>query len=124
MGAGVLVISFEPVERLPAYRGAKGWRFPVVSDPTRASYSAFGLGSAGWRGLWGPRVIRRYLGLLLRGYRIERSEADIHQLGGDFIVNVSGKLVYSHRSRDPADRPSLSEWFSALERASLARPGA
>ncbi len=35
LGAEVVVVSFEPVERLPAYRRLHGWPFPVVSDPAR-----------------------------------------------------------------------------------------
>jgi hypothetical protein len=114
MGAEVLVVSFEPVELLPGYRTLHGWPFPVVSDPERAAYSAFGLGSAGWTELLGPRVLLRYARLILRGYRIRGTAGDVHQLGGDFVLGPERRLVYVHRSADPADRPPVSALLNAL----------
>lgn len=124
LGAGVLAISFEPVERLPMHRETLELPFPIVSDPTRAAYEAFGLGSADWRRLFGLGVIRRYAGLMLRGYRPRRTESDVQQLGGDFVIDARRRLVYAHRSADPADRPPVSEWLSALERACRGGSGA
>jgi hypothetical protein len=114
LGGEVLVISFEPVERLPTYREGHGWPFPVVSDPARAAYRLFGLESAGWGRLLGPRVVARYAGLMLRGYRPRSSDADVHQLGGDFVTDAGRRLVYVHRSVDPADRPPADDLVRAL----------
>jgi hypothetical protein len=122
MGAEVLVVSFEPVERLPGYRSLHGWPFPVASDPERAAYRAFGLESAPWRALLGPRVVARYARLMLQGYRPGYSGADVHQLGGDFVIDGGRRLLYAHRSADPADRPPVSALVSAL--ASAGRPEA
>jgi hypothetical protein len=124
-GAEVIVVSFAPVERLPGYIELHGWPFPVVSDPDRAAYRAFGLESAGWGRLLRPRVWRRYASLMLRGYRLRGSREDVHQLGGDFVVGRDRRLVYAHRSADPADRPSAEELVNALARASApGSPGA
>jgi hypothetical protein len=114
LGAVVLAVSFEPVERLPLYRERHGWVFPVVADPSRAAYRAFGLASAGWTRLLGPRVVGRYLELMLQGYPARPPGADVRQLGGDFVVDDGRRLVYAYRSADPADRPPASELVSAL----------
>jgi hypothetical protein len=114
LGAEVVVVSFEPAARLPGYRELHGWPFPVVSDPERVAYRAFGLESAGWRDLLAPRVLKRYAQLLLQGYRVRWSGADLHQLGGDFVIDRGRRLIYAHRSLDPADRPPVSELLSAL----------
>jgi AhpC/TSA antioxidant enzyme len=121
LGGEVLVISFEPAERLPSYRLQHGWPFPVVSDPQRTAYQAVGLGSAGWGRLLGPKVVARYAGLMLRGYRPRPSDADVHQLGGDFVIDAAHRLVYVHRSVDPADRPPAADLVRALEWARGAR---
>ena len=41
----------------------------------------------------------------------------IHVMGGDFIVNSSGKLVFAYRMKDgiPKDRPLLEKTLNALE---------
>jgi peroxiredoxin len=116
MGAEVLVVSFEPVERLPAYRALHGWPFPVVSDPDRAAYRAFGLGSAGWSTLLRPRVMLRYAALLLQGYRQRTSDEDVHQLGGDFVLDADRRVAYAHRSTDPVDRPPAGDLVEVVRR--------
>ena len=120
-GGEVVVISFEPPERLPTYIDAHGWRFPVVSDPSRESYKAFGLGSADWRTLLGPKVVLKYAALLARGYRPRATDSDVRQLGGDFVIDAGRRIVFGHRSNDPADRPSAKVLLRAL-RASSADP--
>jgi AhpC/TSA antioxidant enzyme len=122
-GADVLVVSFEPVGRLPGYRALHGWPFAVVSDPELAGYRAFGLGSAGWRSLLRPRVVARYAGLMLRGYRPRATEGDVHQLGGDFVIDARRRLVYVHRSVDPADRPPVDDLVRALATGGRAAVG-
>lgn len=114
LGAEVVVVSFEPAARLPGYRALHGWPFPVVSDPERLAYRAFGLESAAWRDLLAPRALKRYGQLLLQGYRLRWSGADVHQLGGDAVLDPKRRLIYVHRSLDPADRPPVSELLSAL----------
>lgn len=107
-GADVLVISFSPPEGIPRYVAAHGWRFPVVSDPRREAYRAFGLESGSWWRVAGPRVIGRYLWLLVRGRKLRKPSAgdDFKQLGGDFVLDADRRLVYAHPSRDPTDRPT------------------
>lgn len=113
-GAEVVAVSFEPFERLAPYIEAHGWPFPVVADPDGSAYRAFGLGSAGWLQLLRPRVIRRYLGLMARGRRPRASRGDVHRLGGDFVVDRERRVLFAHRSTDPADRPPVSALVRAL----------
>lgn len=42
---------------------------------------------------------------------------DIHLMGGDFITNSTGTLVFTHASTTPSDRPSLQQILSALDAA-------
>ena len=32
---------------------------------------------------------------------------DIHQMGGDFIIDSEGRLKFAYRSPNPSDRPSI-----------------
>lgn len=40
---------------------------------------------------------------------------DLHLMGGDFIVDSLGKLVLTHPSATPKDRPTLEQILTALD---------
>lgn len=89
--------------------------FPVLVDEARQAYEAWGLRRASVAGVWlDPRVWARYLALIARGERVRRVGADTLQLGGDFIVDRDGIIVYSRaQSRD--DRPPVSRLVAVAE---------
>ena len=107
MNVEVVVVSFVTPERLGRYLQHKPWKFKVLADPDRVFYRAFGLESAGWLRLLRPRVLLKYLELLVRVRVPSMAEEDVHQLGGDFVLNGGGEVIFEHRSQDPADRPSV-----------------
>jgi hypothetical protein len=72
-----------------------------------------------------PGVILRYLRLIFRGWRpqLVREGEDILQLGGDFVVDREGHLIYAYRSAEPTDRPSVEALLQAMpELSSPATP--
>ncbi len=85
--------------------------FPIVSDPDRAAYQAFGLERTPWFTFFRPKVIWGYLRLMFQGTRLQTPYAgeDVRQLGGDFILNRTGELLFSFRNPDPTARPSIAE---------------
>lgn len=119
LGGEVLVVTFSPPERIADYVAAHGWPFPVVADPERAAYRAFDLREGSWWSVSGPRVIRRYLSLMVRG-RMPKKPAkgdDVWQLGGDFVLDAQRRLVYVLRSHDSADRPPAEDLVQAMRQA-------
>lgn len=42
---------------------------------------------------------------------------DVHVMGGDFLTDFSGKLVYVHKSCVPSDRPTTEQVLSVLDAA-------
>jgi hypothetical protein len=56
----------------------------------------------------------QYLKLMLRDKMPQRPQEDVHQLGGDFILDSTGRVVYEYRSQDPADRPDLAKLLQVL----------
>lgn len=113
LGAEVLVISFVEPARLQQYLKLRPWRFRVLTDPGRNAYQSFGLGRAKWHQLLRPRVLARYVALILRGRMPHRAQEDIFQLGGDFVLDKKGQVVFEYRSIDPADRPDVSALLEA-----------
>ncbi len=120
LGAEVLVVSFTPPAQVAAYLQGNPLPFPTVSDPELKAYQAFGLGRTTFGAILHPRVLGRFLKLILRGWLPWRPDQgqDPFQLGGDFIIDGRGKLVFAHPSADPTDRPSKEELLQALQSAS------
>ncbi len=118
-GAEVVVIAFEPVERLTIYRQQQGWPFPITTDPDRAIYRRFGLESGSWTQIIRPSVAWSYLRLLVSGRRLRRPSpgVDLQQLGGDFVIDPDQTVRYARRSMAPDDRPDPQELLEALDRS-------
>lgn len=119
LGAELLVISSGRPEALATYLAANPWPFPVVADATRESYQAFGLGRTSWRTFLRPRILARYLKLMLGGWLPHRpyDREDLLQLGGDFVLDGQRRLLYAYPSRDPTDRPPPGELVEAVRAA-------
>jgi hypothetical protein len=123
-GCSVLVVSQSKPESLALYVPRQGWHVPVVGDPDRATYRAFGLEQAGILSFFKPGVMWKYARDMLRGYRPKanyRGE-DVLQLGGDFVLDRNRRVVFAHPSADPTDRPSTRALLDAFRRLPSAAP--
>jgi hypothetical protein len=91
---------------------------PVLCDPDRAAYRAFGLEPGGWGMFFRPRVLGRYLRLMFAGWRPHAVAAgeDPRQLGGDFVLSADRRVLFVYRSGDPADRPIVDDLIRPLTR--------
>jgi hypothetical protein len=114
-GVNVLVVSQATPTVLARYLKHHPQPVPVVGDPDRAAYRAFGLERTSWPGLMRPAVLARYLGLMLRGYlfRVPYRGEDVLQLGGDFLLDRVGRVVFAYPSRTATDRPGIDELLAA-----------
>lgn len=111
----MLAIAFAGRERLERYGEEMGLPFPLLHDPDREAYRAYGMDRGGLWDVWGPSTWWAYLELFLRGRRWRGIQADPGQLGGDVIVDPEGRIAYLHRSRRPEDRPDAEEVVRRLE---------
>jgi hypothetical protein len=117
LGTAVFV-AFDPPERLrdSLLRGLEV-PYPLLVDRRRSAYRAWGLERASLLRVWGdPGVWRRYATELAHGARLRRPGADTLQLGGDFVIDRGGTVLYS-RPQQRDDRPPVVELLRALERA-------
>ena len=64
--------------------------------------------------MWGVNSVRAYGRLLRQSRRLERPTGDTLQLGGDFVVDLMGRLAYVYRSRGPDDHPSVEDLLDAV----------
>ena len=115
-GCSVLVVSQAKPEVLSLYLARQGWHVPIVSDPERAGYAAFGLERTGWLTFFRPKVLGGYFRGMLRGSGVKKpyEGEDVLQLGGDFVLDKFRRVIFAYPSADPTDRPGIATIRAAL----------
>ena len=121
VGAVVVGVSFEESSVISRFAERESAPYPILSDPERKAYRAFGLTRGGTTQVWSPNALRTYARGLLRGRLPRLPRADIAQLGGDFVLDPQGRVVYEYRSEESADRPAIDFLLDAV-RAVADRP--
>ncbi len=104
----VLLISFGAIYWAKAWQQETQAPFPMLLDPSRDLYRAYGLESS-VRRTWSPRTIWFYVRQTLRGRTLFKNRGALHQLGGDFIVDSEGIIRFAYYSYDPVDRPGVAD---------------
>jgi len=93
--------------------------FPLVSDPQKVAYKVFELGSAQLKDFLSIKVLWKFMRRILTGWlpSLGYSKDDLFQLGGDFVVDAKGRVVYKFKSSSPADRPTIQFLLEQLQKA-------
>ena len=115
----VVLVTFTDPDNLDGYASRHDLTFPVLTDPTRTAYRAYGFGRGSIGRVWGLRAARRYVELLAAGrWRDLRAPTeDTLQLGGDIVIDADGLLRWGFWGAGPDDRPSVDDLIDAVERA-------
>ena len=121
-GCSILVVAQARPEVLLRYLSRSAWHVPIVSDPELAGYRAFGLERTGRLTFFRPKVLWGYFRGMFRGYGVKTpyEGEDMLQLGGDFVLDRLGRVVFAHPSADPTDRPTIAAIHEAIRGASRA----
>jgi hypothetical protein len=111
LGAELVAVTQSKPEVVAVAVREQPWPHPLLCDPDRAAFRAFGLERGSWGMFFRPHVLGHYLRRMWRGWwpRAPKAGEDLLQLGGDFILDSDGQLVFAHRSADPSDRPGVDE---------------
>jgi hypothetical protein len=112
--ADLVVITFTRARNLPGYRRRFAAPLRVATDENLELYHALGFRRGSIRRVWGLRATRRYVQLLRGGARLERSDEDTLQLGGNAVFDGEGRLVWRYAGAGPDDRPDVDEIIEAL----------
>ena len=111
----VKLVTFEPVDRVAEYVEQFSIEWPVLIDEEKVAYQQFGFGRASSWTLLNPMSCLRYIGLMIRGKMPGKPGGDLHQLGGDVLVDDAGYIRYYVASQTPFDRPSPSEILTMVQ---------
>ena len=114
-------VSFEESSVISRFAELESAPYPILSDPERKAYRAFGLERGGTAQVWSFNALRTYARGLAAGRLPRLPRADITQLGGDFVLDAQGRVVYEHRSEESADRPTIVSLLDAVRAAAKGR---
>jgi len=109
----IAVVTFESGFLAQSYAEETSLAWPLLVDDTRETYRAYGMLSASFWDIWGPKTWWAYLKEILKGQKMKKSEGDLSQRGGDVLIDPDGIVSLHHVGAGPADRPAVE---SILER--------
>jgi peroxiredoxin len=114
LGISIVIVTFEDDYFARQYVAETGLDWPLLIDEQRELYHYYGMLQASFWDLWGPRTWWVYLKELLKGQKLHRPTNDIHQRGGDILIDPDGTVRLHHVGRGPADRPSVEVILNSL----------
>jgi peroxiredoxin len=116
VGCEIAVVTQAKPDMLRLFLDRYPQPLTVVCDPERVVYRAFGLERTSWLTFINPAVIWGYLKLMFRGERVRQPYhgEDVRQLGGDFLLDRTGRVVWAFTSADPTARPTVEQILDVL----------
>ena len=103
----IAVVTFENDFFARSYAEETSLAWPLLFDDTREAYRNYGMLSASFWDIWGPKTWWAYLKEIVKGEKLRKSEGDIFQRGGDVLIDPDGIVVLHHIGVGPADRPAV-----------------
>lgn len=113
----IAVVTFDHGPLAEAYVEETGITWPLLLDEERTLYGAYDMAQANNWTLFRPSTVWHYLKLLAKGRRVHRPGSDVHQLGGDVVINPEGIVRLHYISRDASDRPTVAALLAEVDQA-------
>ena len=114
MGAAIVAVGQGSPADTARFAADLELPYPVLADPNRAAYRAFGLVTGGLGALAGPAAGRGYLRAVLGGAGGGRMVGNARQLPGTFVVDRTGTLRYAHPATHADDTLSAAELLAIV----------
>jgi len=110
-----VVVQAKP-EVLKTFLARHPYPIPFLSDPSLSAYRHFHLKRNSLVSFLRPWEVWNYLKIIFSGYTptLPYEGEDYQQLGGDFLLNRQGEVIYSAKPVGATDRPSAVELLAAI----------
>lgn len=115
-GGDIVAIGMGTPAHAADFRRSSGIEFQLLVAPDTSVHRAAGLAGGDWMKVLGPRAWPSIVRATRKGYRAKRTGADMSQLGGTFVIDTEGAVVWEHRARHSGDNSSSAEIVAALRR--------
>ena len=93
--------------------------FPLYLDMERVLYRTVGLRRT-LKASWNLTIFIYYADAVMAGRKDRKAYSgdDLTVMGGDFIVDSSGQLLFAHPSKEQYDRPYVAKLLETLRQCS------
>ena len=111
----IVVVTFEANYLSRTYVEETALKWPLIIDEKRELYKSYGMLSASFWDIWGPKTWIAYLKEIIKGHKLKTSKIDISQRGGDVLIDPSGIVQMHHVGAGPSDRPSIKKIIKIIQ---------
>lgn len=113
VGITVALVGCGTLDEANAFVTDMKLTLPLLNDPERHAYAAYGLGEASPASLLNPSVLIGAARALTQGYVPKRSSGSPMQLQGQFLIDRRGILRTADRPSLMSDIPSVDALLAA-----------
>ena len=110
----IVVVTFEADLLSHGYAEETSLTWPLIIDARLELYRSYGMLSASFWDIWGPKTWMAYLREIIKGEKLQRSEGDLMQRGGDVLIDPDGIVRMHHVGKGPADRPGVERFLQIV----------
>jgi hypothetical protein len=122
-GIQVVLVSLGTPAEAESFRKRYGVPFPIISDPEKRLYHAYGLKRAGLMQVFSPGLLHKGLLAAGEGHLPGIPQGDPMQMPGTFVINQEGRFLLRHFSRDAADYLPIASIINAVGSLADSREG-
>lgn len=120
----IFLICFFSLSGAQKWRSETNFPYPLFIDKDRTFYKLLNLKRSIFV-TWNKNSLAFYGEKMKNGQNLPvpyqkaetetEAEDDIHQMGGDLIIDSQGTIFFIHRSRTSTDRPEIQNLMTALQ---------
>ena len=115
LGARVVLVGLGSPEESAAFKARFEVPFPLIADPQKKLFDAFGLKRGSFASLLTPAMAARgIMAMVIKGHGIGAPVGDVRQLPGVFVIDTAGRIRFSHFAVHAADHPDAEVLLKAL----------
>ncbi len=111
------MVTFESMQSAIGYAKDSDTDWPILIDDQRYLYTHYQMHQAGFWDIWGPATWWAYVRQILKGNRPRYTTGDIHQRGGDVLIDGQGQIRLHHVGTGPADRPLVDSILEIVKKS-------
>ena len=112
-GVGVVAIGQGSAARTKVFEQEMELPFPLLADPRRTAYQAYGLTQASLRAEANLAALGRHMRAAVAHGGAREAEQDMGQLGGVFVVDTAGTVRLAKPQRSMSDVPANDDLLAA-----------
>jgi peroxiredoxin len=117
----MVAVFQSPADKIRNYAGRQEPPFPIIADPDRGLYKAYGVETS-WTGMARAVVVRfpdLIRAILAEGFLPGTIEGEVQRLPADFLIAPDGRVQCAYYGRDIGDHLPLESLERELASGSM-----